>query len=178
MKRPRIFWILIACLIAWVGLNAYQLRTYPHTQYAYYQSDEVEFYLDRIGGYVWKRIPIWEPDNPAWVDFLRAGADWIIGITLFGLIIWQDDKFRKRRDEFEDKRNREMLQAIWLRASKELQCPPSSYNGKTVGEVLRRVERKTKLAESLCHHYELYRHQGMSPSKAFSALHLEELVFE
>ncbi|MBA7559806.1 hypothetical protein ES708_01421 [subsurface metagenome] len=84
MTRTLLLWGLIAILIVTFAIWLWQGFTYPHTIYEYIQTDElVTKYEGRVGGFAVDAVPIWEPNNPAWVDLIRRWAP----ITLFALVI-------------------------------------------------------------------------------------------
>ena len=84
MKRPFGLWILVAAFVSLLSIWLWQDTTYPHTIYEYHQTGETAGqYDDRVEGNVIEAVPIWEPDNPLWVDIIRRAAP----ISLFVLFI-------------------------------------------------------------------------------------------
>jgi len=73
-------------------------EVYPHTIYECYRTDEVvDAYMDRASGYRVVAIPVWEPDNPTWVDIVRKWVPetlFVLGLAMLG---WECD-FRDRRE--------------------------------------------------------------------------------
>ena len=97
MKRPVGLWILIAVFASILAIWLWQSTTYPHTIYEYQQTGETAGqYDDRVEGNVVEAVPIWEPDNPLWVDITRRAAP----VCLFILpwfIIALEVNFRDKR---------------------------------------------------------------------------------
>ena len=84
MKKSTLLWSSVAIFTVLLGVWLWQGFTYPYTIYEYIQTDEfVTKYEGRVGGFAVEAVPIWEPDNPVWVDLIRRWAP----ITLFALVI-------------------------------------------------------------------------------------------
>jgi len=74
---------LAGLLSAWLYADA----RYDYTVYARYQTDEiVETHEDRLAGYRVELVPIYEPDNPAWVVAVRKVAPLSLLVLALGIL--------------------------------------------------------------------------------------------
>jgi len=88
VTRTLLLWGLIAILLVTFAIWLWQDFNYPHTIYEYIQTDKfVSKYEGRVGGFAVEAVPIWEPDNPPWVNFLREWAIRIMLILGFSILI-------------------------------------------------------------------------------------------
>jgi hypothetical protein len=97
VKANKLFWGLLAIWFLLLGVWLWQGVVYPHTIYDCHRTDEViDRYMDRASGYRVVAIPVWEPDNPAWVDVIRKRGP----ITLFvvaGAVLWALTEYPERK---------------------------------------------------------------------------------
>ena len=97
MKRPRILRFLIVLWLVILTLWLSQGAIYSHTLYEVKQAGEViERYGNRGAGLEVEAIPIYEPDNPLWVDITRSIAPVILFLLPCYIIAIEFD-FRKKR---------------------------------------------------------------------------------
>ena len=71
---------LLIIFISLFGTCVYQSEAYPQTEYAVYETGEECCYADRDCYPCVESIPIWEPDNPTWVDSMRTM--WFRGVVI------------------------------------------------------------------------------------------------
>lgn len=86
MKRPIVLWVLIALFIILCGIWLWQDISYPHTIWKVIPIGEYALPHGDLGGKleaIVEAVPVWQPDNPLWVDVIRRTAP----VTLFVLLI-------------------------------------------------------------------------------------------
>jgi hypothetical protein len=113
MKRPIILWFSLAIWVVLFGVWIWQSESYPDTIYEYRQSGEVlGQYDDRVAGLEVEAVPVYEPNNPAWVKFIRRWSLIILFILAIYIIYVEVD--------FREKRNKLYLEAFWKEHDPEL----------------------------------------------------------
>lgn len=98
MKKVVLLCVLVSALTAFLLAFTYQARAYPHDVYEYHRTNQIGFYLDRLGGYIWEKVPIITYERPMWVNLIRSdlGAVGFIGL-ITGVAIAGELVVRQRR---------------------------------------------------------------------------------
>jgi hypothetical protein len=111
MKRPAILWVLLSIFLIILSLWLWQSYNYPHALYEYHQTGE---YIegppdDRDIHLEYEAVPIWEPDNPLWVDLIRRWAPLVLFFMPWFIIAIEVNFRDKRKQARREKEYQEFL---------------------------------------------------------------------
>ena len=99
MKRPIKLWVSLVLLVFLGTVWLWQSSAFPHTIYKIEQTGRtVEVAPEgRRTGLEVEATPIWEPDNPVWVDVMRSGWVVLLMASLVVYTIYLEATFRDSR---------------------------------------------------------------------------------